>query len=152
MLAHFSPQLAHLSPKLAHLSPELAPLSFKWAHLSLQLAHMSPKYPLILLSEKVLFEMVGDELGTSIFFTYFSWLTSTSEGGESKISAILSLSLLSDQNHHHEGCLYRAVTSKKIKLEIPARLGFEGLEKLFPTVMCFFYLKFFLVVISLLEA
>ena len=27
--------------------------------------------------------MIGDELGTSFFFTYFSWLTSTSEGGKS---------------------------------------------------------------------
>ena len=67
-MAHFSAQLAHLSPKLAYLSPELAPLSFELAHLSPQLAHMSPIYPLILLSEKVLFEMVGDELGTSIFW------------------------------------------------------------------------------------
>ena len=82
-LAHFSPKLTHLSPKSAHFSPELAPFSRKWAHLSPPLAHMNPKYPFILLSEKVLFEMVGDELGTSIFFTYFSWLTSTSEGGES---------------------------------------------------------------------
>ena len=60
--------MAHLSPELAHLSPELAPLSLEWAHLSPQLAHMSPKYPFISLSEKVLFEMVGDELGTSNLF------------------------------------------------------------------------------------
>ena len=59
------------------------------------------------------------------------------------------MSLPSDGNHHREGCLHRAVTSKRIKLEIPAWSGFEGLEKFFPTVMWFFYLKFFLVEIWL---
>ena len=66
-----NPKLVHFSLELAHLSPELAPLSLEWAHLSPQLAHMSPKYPLILLSEKVLFEIVGDELGTSNSFYVF---------------------------------------------------------------------------------
>ena len=108
---------------------------------------MSPKYPLILLSEKVLFEMVGDELGTSIFFMYFSWLTSTSEGGAS-IFGNLPLSLPSDNPHGGFG----AVTSKQIKLEISAWSGFEGLEKIFPTVMWFFYLEIFLVAILPLEA
>ena len=58
----------------------------------------------------------------------------------------------SNQNHHHEGCRYRAVTSKQIMLEIPTWSGFEGLEKIFPMVMWFFYLKFVLVEISPLEA
>ena len=48
----------------------------------------------------------------------------------------------------HNTFLYRAVTSKRIKLEIPAWSGFEGLEKIFPTVMWFFYLNFFSVEIS----
>ena len=65
------PNWSHLSPKFAHLSPKFAPLSLEWAHLSPQLVHMSPKYPFILLSEKVLFEMVGDELGTSNLFHVF---------------------------------------------------------------------------------
>ena len=60
---------------------------------------------------------------------------------------LLTLSLPSDQNHHHEGFLYRAVTCKRLKLEIPAWSGFEGLEKIFPTVMWFFYLEIFLVAI-----
>ena len=51
----------------------------------------------------------------------------------------------------HAIFLYRAVTSKQIKLEIPAWSGFEGLEKIFPTVMWFFYLEFFYVAISPLE-
>ena len=59
------------SLEFSHLSPALATLSCKWAHLRPQLAHMSPKYPLILLSEKVLFEIVGDELGTSNLFYVF---------------------------------------------------------------------------------
>ena len=67
-LTHLSPQLAHFSPQLAHLSPELAPSRLEWAHLFPQLAHLSPIYPFISLSEKVLFEMVGDELGTSNLF------------------------------------------------------------------------------------
>jgi hypothetical protein len=62
------------------------------------------------------------------------------------------LSLPSDQNHHHEGCHYRAITSNQIKLEIPAWSGFEGLEKIFPKVLWIFYSKFFLVEISPLEA
>ena len=52
-------------------------------------------------------------------------------------------------NLYQEVCLYRAVTSKQIKLKIPAWSGFNGLEKLFPTVMWFFYLNFFLVEIWL---
>ena len=93
-----------------------------------------------------------------LFFTYFSWLTTFSEAGASifgriqKISETLTLSLPSDQNHYQEGCFYRAVTSKQIKLEILAWSGFEGHEKIFPMVMWFFYLKFFLVEILPLEA
>ena len=92
--------------------------------------------------------------GLQIYFKYFSWLT-ISEGVASifsrkqKISATLTLSLPSDRNHHHEGCLYQAVTSKQIKLEIPAWSGFEGLEKFFPTIMWFFYSKLLLVKIWL---
>ena len=48
--------------------------------------------------------------------------------------------------------LYRAVTFEQIKQEIPAWSGFDGLEKFFPTVRWFLYLKFFLVEISALEA
>ena len=77
-LAHLSPKLAflsshlaHLSPKLAHLSPELAHLSLKWAHWSFQLSNLSPKCHLISLSEKFLFVMVGDQLGTSNFLCVF---------------------------------------------------------------------------------
>ena len=47
-------------------------------------------------------------------------------------------------NLYQEVCLYSAVTSKQIKLKIPAWSGFEGLEKFFPMVMWFFYLKNFL--------
>ena len=66
-----SPELAHLSCELAHLSFVLTDLKLQLAHLSPQSAHMSPKYPFISLSEKVLFEMVGDELGTSNLFYIF---------------------------------------------------------------------------------
>ena len=43
----------------------------------------------------------------------------------------------------HNTFLYRAVNSKIIKLEIPAWSGFEGLEKFFPTVICFFLFEIF---------
>ena len=52
-------------------------------------------------------------------------------------------------NHNYQGCLCKTITSKRIKQEIPAWSGFDGLEKFFPTVMWFFYLKILLVEIWL---
>ena len=51
---------------------------------------------------------------------------------------------LTFHNLYQEGCLCQTITSKQIKLKIPAWSGFDGLEKFFLTVMWFFYLKFFL--------
>ena len=59
---------------------------------------------------------------------------------------------LTFHNLYQEGCLCQTITSKQIKLEIPAWSGFKRLEKFFPTVMWFFNLNFFLVEISPLEA
>ena len=59
---------------------------------------------------------------------------------------------LTFHNLYQEGCLCQTITSKQIKLEIPAWSGFEGLEKIFPKVLWIFYSKFFLVEISPLEA
>ena len=56
---------------------------------------------------------------------------------------------LTFHNLYQEGCLCQTITSKQIKLEIPAWSGFEGLEKFFPTIMWFFYLEFFWVEIWL---
>ena len=56
---------------------------------------------------------------------------------------------LTFHNLYQEGCLCQTLTSKRIKLEIPAWSGFEGLEKFFPTIMWFFYLEFFWVEIWL---
>ena len=50
---------------------------------------------------------------------------------------------LTFHNLYQEGCLCQTITSKQIKLAIFTWSGFEGLEKFFPTIMWFFYLKFF---------
>ena len=47
------------------------------------------------------------------------------------------------QDCRYDTFLYRAVTSKQIKLEIPAWSGFKGLEKIFPMVIWFFIYIFF---------
>ena len=53
--------MGQLGAQMSPLEPQVGP--FK--------PLVGPKYPFILLSEKVLFEMVGDELGTSNLFYVF---------------------------------------------------------------------------------